>query len=220
MKRRSLLKKASGSAVVGLSVLNLSGSAAADDRVVHGVETDFNPNSNQEIKQFFKQLGEVEKEENRVEVHESLGEPQSNAITNVLSEIEYNTVVNDPIETGPSIQSISTTSVSAQVSAEHWALGYTIWSFEYEVEWDYDYNEVGNIDEMVRPNVSDATWSADGESGSNWLNVDSDEWDGRSQHKFSYIGGGSVPTLEMTPWIELTGNESGVGTVVDANNGN
>ena len=199
-------------------MLSFSGSAAADDRVVHGVETDFDPNSDQEIKQFFKQLGEVEKEENRVEVHESLGKPQSNAITEVLNEIEYKTEVNSPIESGLSIQSTGT-SVSAKVTAKHWALGYTVWSFEYKVEWDYDQNEVSNINEIERPNTSDPTWSADGESGSNWLNVDSDEWHGRSQHKFSYIGGGTVPTLEMTPWVELTGNANGVGSVVDKSNG-
>jgi len=82
--------------------------------------------------------------------------------------------VNDSKENGISVQSSGTLSVSAEVSAEHWAFGYTVWSFEYEVEWDYDQNEVSNINEMERPNVFDATWSVDGPSGSNWMNADSD----------------------------------------------
>jgi hypothetical protein len=51
------------------------------------------------------------------------------------------------------------------------------------------------------------------------MNEGYDDWNGRAQHKFSYIGGGTVPTLENTPWIELEGFADGSGNVVEANNG-
>lgn len=61
-----------------------------------------------------------------MEVHESLREPQSNTATKIFNKIERNAEVNNLTEIGPSTQSCDTASVSAQVSAEHWALGYTI----------------------------------------------------------------------------------------------
>lgn len=216
-----MLKKGGASTIISLSSLGIIGSVSAEESTVHGVNTSFDPNSDREIRQFFKQLGDVENKQKRIEVHERLGEPQAEAITDVITGIEFetNVAVNNSEQSDVTVQSSDTTSISAEVSAEHYALGYTVWSFEYEVEWDYDQNEVSNIQEMERPNVYDPTWSADGESGSNWMNEGYDDWNGRSQHKFSYIGGGTVPTLENTPWIELEGFADGTGNVVDSNNG-
>lgn len=218
MRRRKLLEKSSTGVGIVLFGASVTGNAAADDSTVHGVNTDFDPDSERAIRRFFKELGEVEKEEARVEVHESLGQPQAKAITEVLQEIEVDVVVDDPTNRDVSTHSGSS-SVSAEVSGEHWAFNYTVFSFEYEVEWDYDQNEVSNIQEMDRPNTYDPTWSADGETGSNWMHDNGDTWNGRSQHMFSYVGGGSIPTIEATPWIELEGTAAGFGFTVDSGDG-
>ncbi|MFW6017649.1 MAG: hypothetical protein ACOCPX_02380, partial [Halapricum sp.] len=90
-----------------------------------------------------------------------------------------------------------------------------VFTLEYEVEWDYDEDEISNVYEYVRPNTYDPTWSHKGEVSSGcWMVEKEDSWNGRIEHVFSYMGAGAIDPFTVTPWVELEGDSSGDGNVV------
>jgi len=234
MQRRDLIKSIGSIATVGITAVAYTEDAEAtsEENIIHGVHTDFNPDSNKEIRRFFRDISVLSNKE-RVLVHRNLGDAQSQVITDIITSGEIRIRKSQTKSLSGDVNSqnsqsdnitpanhYSEESVSAEVNLRHWLFNNKLWSLEYEVEWEYDGLNIFGITEFPRPNVYDGTYSADGVvDGGTWMNDQDDEWTGRNQQKFSYIGGGTVPTLEYTPWIELTGDANGNGSVVDSGNG-
>lgn len=234
--RRNVLKRIGQISTAGLLPTAGIGKVAADPiTTCSGVDTDFDPSSKNELRQFFTDLGRLSEEE-RIEAQKQLDESRSEAVIKVLESFEIEIDFDDP-QTSSS-QEFSTeqnnlldpgggggstwleTTITGTERARWQYIGYTLWIFEYEVAWEYDQSGIRNVRERPGHDIRDSTWSHDGEvSAGCWMEEGSSSFESRREHAFTYIGGGSIPTMTLNPWVRLTGDESGNGEVLDSGGG-
>lgn len=220
-QRREILRDVGKVSAVGALSAAATGQAAASrsGATIHGVDTRFDPGSKEEIRKFFERLGRLEGAERR-EVQKHLGEKQVDAVVDVLKSIEVEVDLEPREDSDGGFETNYTDTVSARVHGEHWAFSYTLWEFEYEITWDYDYEQIADVTHKPSGNTYDYSWNYDGlVYGGSWNDIDSDEFECRRQGKFSYLGAGPLPSFESEPWITLSGNSYGYGVVVDTGNG-
>ncbi|GAB7019396.1 hypothetical protein [Halostagnicola bangensis] len=217
--RRKILGNVGKASIIGITAVSGVGKVAADTGDQSNnldIDTNFNPNNIEEVTEFMEDLGDLS-EEDRIEAQEALNEPRSEAVIDWLEGIEFKHETQEPEEVRTTSTGWDSISVTGTESAEHWTGTHTVLEFEYTVEWEYNSweNEIRNISEQPHGTTPDPSWSHDGVVN-NWINEDDDEFNAYRQHQFSYVGGGSIPSLTLEPYIEITGDHNGFGRVVDS----
>lgn len=229
MQRRNVLKRVGQGAALGLCTHAASTPATARraNGYRNGVDLRFDPTDDRDLRSFFNSLQGLSSEQRR-DVQSSLDERRAHSVTDVLRNVDVQVERRNEPEPDMGRRSrplsglwgYQRARVVGAVSARHWLFRYTLWQFHYEIRWRYNFARVRNIARKPAGRTYDATWSFDGlVNGGSWDVVETGRFESRRQGRFSYIGGGYIPTFEYTPWIRLRGLRIGFGYVVNAGRG-
>lgn len=210
--RRKFLRDATIATGLVVGIPGAASAKTSDSNI-----TDFDPSSNEEIREFALEVRKLPENE-RQEVFESLSEKQLQASKKAFapSQIEVAVVEADSEEEEGQFTTQSNRSVRKAKLKGTSTLGFHLWTWIHRVAWSHNGRRVWNVNTNDYAHVNDPTWGYKG-TKSKSLNVNRHNFNSYRQGKLTFVGGNL--SLQADPYARIVGRDNGSSSIISKGDG-